>query len=63
MYADWASERTNFPSEVAEMALAHTVSSKVEKACRRGDLFERRRRNDGGVVDVLWHGASHSARQ
>ena len=26
------------------MALAHTVSGKVEQAYRRGDLFERRRR-------------------
>jgi integrase len=41
-FRDWAAERTNFPSEVAEMALAHTVSSKVEQAYRRGDLFERR---------------------
>jgi hypothetical protein len=37
-------ERTNFPSEVAEMALAHTVGDKVEAAYRRGDLFDRRRR-------------------
>jgi integrase len=43
-FRDWAAERTHFPSEVAEMALAHTVSSKVEQAYRRGDLFERRRR-------------------
>jgi integrase len=43
-FRDWAAERTNFPSEVAEMALAHTFSSKVEQAYRRGDLFERRRR-------------------
>jgi integrase len=43
-FRDWAAERTNFPSEVAEMALAHTVSSKVEQAYRRGDMFERRRR-------------------
>jgi integrase len=43
-FRDWAAELTNFPSEVAEMALAHTVSSKVEQAYRRGDLFERRRR-------------------
>src|SRR6202163_2996790 len=43
-FRDWAAERTNFPSEVAEMALAHAVSSKVEQAYRRGDLFERRRR-------------------
>jgi integrase len=43
-FRDWAAERTNFPSEVAEMALAHVVSSKVEQAYRRGDLFDRRRR-------------------
>ena len=43
-FRDWAAERTNFPSEVAEMALAHSVSSKVEQAYRRGDMFERRRR-------------------
>jgi integrase len=43
-FRDWCAERTNFPSEVAEMALAHTVSDKVEAAYRRGDLFERRRR-------------------
>jgi integrase len=43
-FRDWAAERTKFPSEVAEMALAHTVSSKVEQAYRRGDLVERRRR-------------------
>jgi hypothetical protein len=30
-------------SEVREMALAHTVSSKVEQAYRRGDLFEKKR--------------------
>jgi integrase len=43
-FRDWAAERTKFPSEVAEMALAHTVGDKVEAAYRRGDLFERRRR-------------------
>jgi integrase len=43
-FRDWVAERTNFPNEVAEMALAHTISSKVEQAYRRGDLFERRRR-------------------
>ncbi len=43
-FRDWAAERTNFPNEVAEMALAHTVSNKVEAAYRRGDMFERRRR-------------------
>lgn len=43
-FRDWASERTNYPNEVAEMALAHTIPSKVEAAYRRGDLFEKRRR-------------------
>ncbi len=42
-FRDWASETTDFPSEVVEMALAHTVESKVERAYRRGDLFEKRR--------------------
>jgi integrase len=42
-FRDWAAERTHFAHEVAEMALAHTVSNKVEAAYRRGDLFEKRR--------------------
>ncbi len=43
-FRDWAAERTNYPREVAEMALGHAVSDKVEAAYRRGDLFEKRRR-------------------
>ena len=43
-FRDWAAERTNFPNEVVEMALAHAVSNRVEAAYRRGDLFEKRRR-------------------
>jgi integrase len=43
-FRDWASERTNFPNEVVEMALAHAVGDKVEAAYRRGDLFDKRRR-------------------
>jgi integrase len=42
-FRDWASEHTNFPGEVAEMALAHAVSDKVEAAYRRGDLLKKRR--------------------
>lgn len=42
-FRDWASERTHFPREVCEAALAHTVRDKVEAAYRRGDLFEKRR--------------------
>lgn len=43
-FRDWAAERTNYPREVAEMALAHAIGDKVEAAYRRGDLFEKRRR-------------------
>ena len=43
-FRDWAAERTNFPNEVIEMALAHTIGDKTEAAYRRGDLFEKRRR-------------------
>ena len=43
-FRDWAAERTNYPRDVAEMALAHTIGDKVEAAYRRGDLFEKRAR-------------------
>ena len=42
-FRDWAAELTNHSNEVVEMALAHTISSKVEAAYRRGDLLEKRR--------------------
>jgi integrase len=42
-FSDWCAEQTAFPSEVREMALAHTVSDKVEAAYRRGDMFAKRR--------------------
>jgi integrase len=43
-FSDWAAERTAYPREVVEMALAHAVENKVEAAYRRGDLFDKRRR-------------------
>ena len=42
-FRDWAAERTNFPREVCEMALAHSVSDKTEAAYLRGDIFDKRR--------------------
>jgi len=42
-FRDWASERTNYPRDLAEQALAHTLQSKVEAAYRRGDALEKRR--------------------
>ena len=43
-FSDWAAERTAYPREVVEMALAHAIENRVEAAYRRGDLFEKRRR-------------------
>jgi len=43
-FRDWAAERTSFPREVAEMALAHAIPDAVEAAYRRGDLFDKRRK-------------------
>jgi integrase len=43
-FKDWAAERTTYPNEMSEMALAHAVSDKVEAAYRRGDLFDKRRK-------------------
>ncbi len=42
-FRDWCAERTAYPRETVEMALAHAVESKVERAYRRSDLFEKRR--------------------
>jgi len=41
-FRDWCPECTNFPGEVAEMALAHKVSDKTEAAYRRGALLKKR---------------------
>jgi integrase len=43
-FRDWTAERTNYPRDVAEMALAHTIDDKVEAAYRRGELLDKRRR-------------------
>lgn len=41
-FRDWTAEKTEYPRDVAEMALAHTIGDKVEAAYRRGDLFAKR---------------------
>jgi integrase len=43
-FSQWAAERTSYPFEVRELALAHTVGSQVERSYQRSDLFDRRRR-------------------
>ena len=42
-FRDWAGEETNYPNELCEMALAHTIKNKAEAAYRRGAMVERRR--------------------
>jgi integrase len=42
-FRDWCAEATNYPREVAEAALAHTLRDKTEAAYQRGDLMEKRR--------------------
>ena len=43
-FRTWAQEKTNFPREVAEAALAHTIKDKAEAAYARSDVFEKRRK-------------------
>lgn len=43
-FRQWCAEQTNFPREVAEAALAHSLKDKVEAAYQRGDLFEKRKK-------------------
>jgi len=42
-FRDWCAEETQYPGEVAEAALAHTIQNKVEAAYRRTDFFEKRK--------------------
>lgn len=55
-FRDWAGETTDYPRDVAELALAHRVGNAVEQAYRRGDALERRRplmEDWGEVVERL----------
>jgi integrase len=42
-FRDWAGDMTNFAQQDIEMALAHTIQSKTERAYRRGDALQKRR--------------------
>lgn len=52
-FRDWVAERTTFPGEMAEVALAHRISNAVEAAYRRGDMIEKRRRMMADWADFL----------
>ena len=42
-FRDWVGDCTNHPRDVAEFALAHKLSDKVEASYRRSDALEKRR--------------------
>ena len=41
-FRDWCAEMTAYPREVAEAALAHSLTNATEAAYQRGDLFVKR---------------------
>jgi integrase len=43
-FSDWAAEQTEYPRDLVEMALAHTIGNRAEAAYRRGDMLERRQK-------------------
>ena len=43
VFRDFIAERTSYPGDLAETALAHRISNSVEAAYRRGDMIEKRR--------------------
>ena len=61
-FRDWAAECTGYAHEVAEMALAHAISNQVERAYRRGDLIEKRRRLMDDWANYCSSGATAGAK-
>jgi integrase len=53
-FTDWVAERTAYPSEVREMALAHAIGNETEAAYRRGDLFDKRRNLMNEWAEFVW---------
>lgn len=52
-FRDWVAERTHFPGDMAEVALAHKVGNAVEASYRRGDMVEKRRAMMASWADYL----------
>ncbi|MFK7877983.1 MAG: tyrosine-type recombinase/integrase [Paracoccaceae bacterium] len=52
-FRDWVAERTNYPGDMAEVAIAHKISNAVEASYRRGDMIERRRKMMGDWARYL----------
>lgn len=60
-FRTWAQERTNYPREVAEAALAHTIKDKAEAAYARSNLFDKRRRMMEGWARFVAENAKNIA--
>lgn len=58
-FRDWIAERTNYPGDLAEVALAHKISNAVEAAYRRGDMIEKRRAMMADWADFLSGTSKH----
>lgn len=43
-FRDWGGDRTNFPRDLLEECLAHVVGDETERAYRRSDALEKRRK-------------------
>ncbi|OUS20366.1 integrase [Rhodobacterales bacterium 59_46_T64] len=52
-FRDWVAERTTYPGDMAEVALAHRISNAVEASYRRGDMVEKRRKMMGDWAGYL----------
>ncbi len=52
-FRDWVAERTTYPGDMAEVALAHRISNVVEASYRRGDMVEKRRKMMGDWAGYL----------
>lgn len=56
-FRDWAGDRTDYPRDLAELALAHILENKTEQAYRRGDALERRRDMMTAWAEFIGYGA------
>ncbi len=52
-FRDWVAENTNYPGDMAEVAIAHKISNAVEASYRRGDMVEKRRKMMGDWAGYL----------
>lgn len=58
-FRTWTQEKTNYPREIAEAALAHSLKDKAEAAYARSDLLEKRAEMMEAWAQFISSGASH----